>query len=169
MEKNKNNRNIEDEKPPDYSEVCPPLYADAVYLPNIKIQIRRLIQNILNEEEDERIYQELTEKKELLLKKKETEEQESKIEKEEHNNTDENAVDYEKIVNTNNLILKELDQEISELSNTIKVLFNEIEVNIYIKQIITANPNIHSKGKLYKLTYFIRNYIPIIKERVIYL
>ncbi len=167
MEKNINKRNIEDEKPPDYNEVCPPLYADAVYLPNIKIQIRKLIQNIVNEEEDERIYQELKEKKELLLMKKQSSDRELINEEEEHNNTDENAVDYEKIVNSNNQLLKELNQEISELSNTIKVLFNEIEVIKYTKQIITANPNIHSKGKLYKLTYFIRNYIPIIKERVI--
>ena len=34
-------------------------------------------------------------------------------------------------------------------------------------QIITANPNIHGIGKVYKMTYFVKNYIPVIKNKVI--
>ena len=129
MEKNKKTRNIEDEKPPDYNEVCPPIYPDSFYLPSIKIQIRRLIQNILTGEEDEKIYQELKEQKEMELRKKVSkDETEDTNQKEELKNSDDTIVDYEKIVNKNNEILREMNQDISELSNIIQVLFNEIEV-----------------------------------------
>ena len=43
-------------------------------------------------------------------------------------NMDPNAINYDKIVATNLDNLKELNQEILEISNCITIIFNEIEV-----------------------------------------
>ena len=111
--------------PPNYNSVCPITFEESEYFPSITLKIRTMIENLEEEEKDENFYKELVDRK---AKEKKNKKEDWEIEMLAAQNMDPNAINYDKIVATNLDNLKELNQEILEISNCITIIFNEIEV-----------------------------------------